>query len=71
MLFRTGTGRFWYRFKPDLSIHAPTRIFVCPLHYPRGYAVKVRHGVVRRHGRFLLVRPTSRHKVTVRVLPRK
>jgi endoglycosylceramidase len=70
MRFRTKTGRFRFQYKPDLSIDAPTKIFVSPLHYPHGFRVTVRNGEFRRHGRYVLVRPDSRRKVVVRVLPR-
>ena len=70
MWFRTKTGRFRFQYRPDLSIKAPTRIFVSPLHYRNGYTVKVRNGTARRDGRHILVRPNSRRVVTVRVVPR-
>ena len=52
---RPGSGRFWFRYRPDRSVTAPTRIFVSPLHYPHGYRVAVRHGTYRRAGRYVLV----------------
>lgn len=72
MDFDTDTGRFRFRFQPHRSISAPTTIFVSPLHYPRGYRVRVDHGqVTRRTATELRVRPTSGKAVTVRVLPRR
>ena len=56
MRFRPGSGRFWFRYRPDRSMTAPTRIFVSPLHYPHGYTVAVEHGSYRRAGRYVLVR---------------
>jgi hypothetical protein len=70
MRFRPGTGRFWFRYRPDRSVTAPTRIFVSPLHYPHGFTVAVEHGTYRRVGRCVLVRPTSRDSprpVSVRI----
>jgi endoglycosylceramidase len=32
---------FTYRFTPDPSVHAPTVIYVPPLHYPNGYTTAV------------------------------
>jgi hypothetical protein len=71
MRFRPRTGRFAFTYRPDRQITAPTRIFVSPLHYPHGYRVRARHGVVRRSGHFLLVRPTSSRIVTIRVIARR
>jgi hypothetical protein len=65
MRFRTGSGRFWFRYKPDRSVRAPTRIFVSPLHYPHGFKVAVEHGSYRRHGRYVLVRASSARAVSV------
>ncbi len=70
MRFRPGSGRFRFRFRPDRSVTAPTRIFVSPLHYPHGYRVVVRHGSYRRAGHFVLVRPSSSRSVLVRILRR-
>ena len=67
MRFGPGNGRFWFRYRPDRSISAPTRIFVSPLHYPHGYRVAVRHGTYRREGRYLLVRAGSTRPVSVRI----
>jgi endoglycosylceramidase len=67
MRFRPGSGRFWFRYRPDRSISAPTRIFVSPLHYPHGYRVAVAHGSYRRAGRYLLVRANSSRAVSVRI----
>jgi endoglycosylceramidase len=65
MRFRPGSGRFWFRYRPDRSITAPTRIFVSPLHYPHGFEVAVEHGSYRRAGRYLLVRANSTRTVSV------
>ena len=70
MRFRPGSGRFWFRFRPDRSVTAPTRIFVSPLHYPHGYRVIVRHGSYRRSGHFALVRANSTRTVSVRIVRR-
>ena len=70
MRFRPGSGRFWFRYRPDPSVTAPTRIFVSPLHYPHGYRVIVRHGTYRRAGHFVLVRPNSTRTVSVRIVRR-
>lgn len=68
MSFKTGTGEFRFRYRPDRSIGAPTRIFVSPLHYLRGYEVTVVNGrIVSQSKRRLLVRATSNQAVTVRV----
>jgi endoglycosylceramidase len=65
MRFRPGSGRFWFRYRPDRSVSAPTRIFVSPLHYPRGFTVAVEHGSYRRAGRYVLVRAGSARAVSV------
>jgi cellulase (glycosyl hydrolase family 5)/glycosyl hydrolase family 5 len=70
MRFRSGSGRFWFRFRPDRSVTAPTRIFVSPLHYPHGYRVIVRHGTYRRAGHYVLVRANSTLAVSVRIVGR-
>jgi hypothetical protein len=67
MHFRPGSGRFWFRYEPDPSVTAPTRIFVSPLHYPHGYRVSVQHGTYRRAGRYVLVRANSTRAVSVRI----
>jgi len=67
MRFHPHSGRFWFRYRPDPSITAPTRIFVSPLHYPHGYRVAVEHGSYRRSGRFVLVRANSTRSVGVRI----
>jgi hypothetical protein len=71
MRFRTGSGRFWFRYRPDRSIKAPTRIFVSPLHYPHGFKVSVDRGSYRRHGRYVLVRPDSARPVSVLIQRRR
>jgi endoglycosylceramidase len=72
MRFDTHDGAFRYRYRPDRSITAPTRIFVSPLHYPHGYRVSVDHGhVVSRSARGLLVAADSAQDVTVRVVRRE
>jgi hypothetical protein len=70
MRFRPSSGRFWFRYRPDRSIAAPTRIFVSPLHYPHGFQVSVEHGSYRRSGRYVLVRPNSRRVVSVQITAR-
>jgi endoglycosylceramidase len=68
MHFDPSTGAFRYRYRPDPSIAAPTRIFVSPLHYPHGYRVRVDGGrVVRRDGRLVEVRATGARPVSVRI----
>jgi len=67
MRFRPSSGRFWFRYKPDRSISAPTKIFVSPLHYPRGFTVAVENGSYRRAGRYVLVRANSTKAVSVRI----
>ncbi len=72
MRFDATTGAFRFRYRPDRSVSAPTRIFVSPLHYPRGYDVRVAHGrLVGRTGRTLRVRATSRRPVVVQVTARE
>ena len=69
MRFDAETGAFLFRYRPDRSIRAPTRIFVSPLHYEHGYAVRVRGGrVVDRSARVVTVRPTGKSLVTVRIV---
>jgi len=69
MRFDAETGAFLFRYRPDRSIHAPTRIFVSPLHYEHGYAVRVRGGrVVDRSAGVVTVRPTAKSLVTVRIV---
>jgi len=73
MHYRPGSGRFYFSYRPDPTISAPTRIFVSPLafrHGPHGYRVAVTHADVRRHGHYLLVRAHSDRVVTVRITPR-
>lgn len=71
MRFRVSDGRFRFRYRPDPSIDAPTRIFVSPLHYPAGYDVRVTGGrVVDRAPRRVLVRADSDAPVTVRIARR-
>jgi endoglycosylceramidase len=65
MRFRAGSGRFWFRYRPEPKITAPTRIFVSPLHYPHGYEVAVEHGTYHRKGRYVLVRASSAKPVSV------
>ncbi len=43
MDFDAATGAFSYRYRSN-AIDAPTEIFVSPLHYPRGYDVRVTGG---------------------------
>jgi len=71
MRFDTGTGAFRYRYRPDPSIEAPTEIFVSPLHYPRGWRVRVTHGSAVKRGKTrLLVTADGSRPVTVRVVRR-
>jgi len=68
MSFDATTGRFRLRYRPDRRITAPTEIFVSPLHYPDGYAVRIDGGVaVRRSDRMVHVTPTSDGPVTVTI----
>jgi len=68
MRFDPADGSFRYRYRPDPAITAPTRIFVSPLHYPRGYRVGVDGGrVVSRSARQVLVAAGSDGVVTIRV----
>jgi endoglycosylceramidase len=72
MRFDTTDGDFAFRFRPDPEITAPTTIFVSPLHYPRGYDVKVDHGrIATRTRRLLEVEASSSRVVQVRVIPRE
>ena len=71
MRFDAEDGDFWFRYRPDRRISAPTEIFVSPLHYPRGWKVRVTEGrVVERKGSQLAVRATSARPVTVTVTRR-
>ncbi len=71
MRFDAASGDFLLRYRPDPAIHAPTRIFVSPLHYAHGYAVRVTGGrVVDRSAREVKVRPTGNSLVTVRIVDR-
>ena len=71
MRFDAQDGDFRFRYRPDRRITAPTEIFVSPLHYPRGWKVRVTHGrVVERKGSRLVVRATSARPVTVTVTRR-
>lgn len=71
MRFDTRTGAFRYRYRPDRRIAAPTEVFVSPLHYPRGWRVRVTNGrVVQRGDRRVHVRATSERPVTVRIVGR-
>lgn len=68
MKFAHGSGDFRFRYRPDPAIDAPTRIFVSPLHYRHGYAVRVDGGeVVGREERVLLVRASGTEPVTVSI----
>jgi endoglycosylceramidase len=68
MRFDHASGDFLFRYRPDLAIDVPTRIFVSPLHYPAGRRVQVDHGrVVHRSPRILAVEATSERVVTVRI----
>lgn len=72
MSFDARTGDFVFRYRPDRRIKAPTQVFVSPLHYERGYAVRVSHGtVVKRDGRLLSIRASGRKVVTIRVADRE
>jgi endoglycosylceramidase len=69
MRFDPQTGDFVFRYRPDPTVEAPTRIFVSPLHYPGGRRVRVEHGrVVHRSPRLLAVEASSRRIVTVRII---
>jgi endoglycosylceramidase len=69
MRFDARSGDFLLRYRPDRSIHAPTRIFVSPLHYEHGYDVRVTGGrVVDRDRRLVQVRATRNSLVTVRIV---
>ena len=68
MRFDPDTGDFLFRYRPNRSIPAPTRIFVSPLHYPEGHRVRVEQGqVVHRSPRLVTVEASSEHVVTVRI----
>jgi endoglycosylceramidase len=70
MSFDPHDGAFRYRYRPDRTITAPTRIFVSPLHYPDGYRVRVDHGrvVSRSAHRVLVAADRGADTVTVRVV---
>ena len=70
MSFDPHDGAFRFRYRPDATIAAPTRIFVSPLHYPHGWRVTVDHGrVVARSARQVLVAAAPEAGVvTVRVV---
>lgn len=58
MRFWPSNGYFRYTYRPDHRIDAPTDVFVSPLHYPRGFVVRVDGGrVAEREGRHLLIEP--------------
>jgi endoglycosylceramidase len=68
MSFDVGDGDFEFRYRPDLSIDAPTEIFVSPLHYPGGWTATVEGGnVVGQTSTRLLVRPTGDGEVKVSI----
>jgi len=72
MRFDTTDGSFHFRYRPDRRITAPTKIFVSPLHYPKGYVVKVDRGrIVNRTKRLLEIDAKSAKVVRVRVIPRE
>jgi endoglycosylceramidase len=71
MRFDKNDGTFRFRYRPKRGIDAPTEIFVSPLHYPRGWRVRVDNGsAVRKSPTRILVRPDSDRVVTVRVVRR-
>jgi endoglycosylceramidase len=71
MKFDTDDGSFRFRYRPRPGIDSPTEIFVSPLHYPRGWKVRVDHGrVVGRTATRLRVEPDSDRVVTVRIARR-
>jgi endoglycosylceramidase len=71
MRFDPDTGDFLFRYRPDPTIDAPTRIFVSPLHYPGGRRVQVERGrVVHDSPRLLSVAASSPHVVTIRITRR-
>lgn len=68
MRFDSRTGAFDFRYRPARRVTAATKIFVSPLHYPRGRRVVVRHGrIVKQSRTQLLVRATGSREVTVRI----
>jgi endoglycosylceramidase len=68
MSFDPQNGKFRYRFRPDPEVHAPTRVFVSPLHYPDGYKVEVTNGrAVRRSERVLWIRTSRTDPVSVTI----
>ncbi len=68
MSFDVNTGAFDFRFRPDLSIDAPTEIFVSPLHYPDGWEATVEGGTIEgQTSTSLLVRPSSDDEVVVTI----
>ena len=72
MHFDHTDGSFVLRYQPDPGLTAPTRIFVSPLHYPRGYDVRVVGGrVVDQAVRRVLVEPSGTDPVTVRIVRKK
>jgi len=68
MRFDPEDGAFRFRYRPDPTSTAPTRIFVSPLHYPDGYRLSVDEGrVVARSDRRVLVAAGSARVVSVRL----
>ncbi len=51
MFFNRRSGEFLLRYEPDLTIAAPTEVFVPLLHYPEGYALEVSGCVAAERGR--------------------
>ncbi|MEP9365627.1 cellulase family glycosylhydrolase [Nocardioides sp. CN2-186] len=71
MHFNARNGEFHYRYRPDRAIHAPTEIFVSPLHYPDGYRVRVDGGTAVRAGDHLVdVRRSGKGVVSVTITRR-
>lgn len=71
MRFWPSDGYFRYTYRPDHRIDAPTDVFVSPLHYPRGFVVRVDGGrVADRQGRHLFIEPDDGAR-TVRVTVRR
>ncbi len=68
--YDTRSGRFSMSYRPDLSIEAPTQIFVSPLTAPKGYDVRVTGGRATKNGSYVQVRATSPDAVTVSITPR-
>jgi endoglycosylceramidase len=65
------TGAFDYRYTPDPSVTAPTRIFVSPLTTPHGYDVTVAGGhVIARDGQYVDVAADDTGPVSVHVTAR-